>query len=73
MEQGASNPGMDRWKLKWSGGDPLQNVIEFVQELKPKTKSPAFIPIRSLLDVKLCLKPGGKLAHQRADPPPSFD
>jgi len=64
---------MDRWKLKWSGGDPLENVIELVQELKPKTRSPAFIPIRSLLNVKLCRKPGEEIAHQRADRPPSFD
>jgi len=73
VEQGAANPVVDRWKLKRSGGDPLENVIELVQELKPKTKSPVLIPTRSLLDVKLCLKPGGELAHQRADPPPSFD
>ncbi len=56
VEQGASNPRVDRWKLKRSGGHARENIIQLVQKSKPETRSAALIPTRSLVDVKLCLK-----------------
>ena len=63
LKQATPDSWMNFWKLKRSGSDPLDKIIELIKESDPEAKSSALIPDGCILDVKLCLKPSDDDAH----------